>query len=260
MEQLDFFNTLEQTKPICPVCGNGFEKNKNYIQKYCSKKCNQKSFYEKNKDKALKKSKEWAKKNRDYCLEIGKRWRSENKDYNKEWYEKNKDKALKKQKKWYKENKDKALKKSKEWAKKNREKRRASGRKYYKENPKKIMESNSKHLKKKFENDKIYKINFKLAANIRSRIRNAIKLLYRNQHSIDILGCTVEYARGHLEKQFKEGMTWENHGLYGWHIDHIIPCASFDLTDPEQQKKCFHYTNLQPLWAKENMSKGAKIL
>ena len=54
-------------------------------------------------------------------------------------------------------------------------------------------------------------------------------------------------------------MTWENHGRYGWHIDHIMPCSSFDLTDPEQQKKCFHYTNLQPLWAHENMSKGAKI-
>jgi hypothetical protein len=53
-------------------------------------------------------------------------------------------------------------------------------------------------------------------------------------------------------------MTWENHGRYGWHIDHIRPCASFDLADPEQQRKCFHYTNLQPLWASENMRKGDK--
>lgn len=259
MEKLQIVEKLEEIKkPICQVCGNSFEKNKNYIQKYCSKKCNQKSFYEKNKDKKIKKSQKWYLNNRDHCLEIGKRWRSENKDYNKEWYEKNKDKVVKKQKKWYKENKDKALKKSQEWADKNREKRRESSRRYYKKNPKKCMKSNSKYLKKKFENDKTYKINFKLAANIRSRIRNAIKLLYRNQHSIDILGCTVEYARGHLEKQFKEGMTWDNHGE--WHIDHIIPCASFDLTDPEQQKKCFHYTNLQPLWAKENITKGVKIL
>jgi hypothetical protein len=61
----------------------------------------------------------------------------------------------------------------------------------------------------------------------------------------------------HLQKQFKEGMTKENHGL--WHIDHIRPISSFDLTKPEQQIKCFHYTNLQPLWAKENLSKGSKI-
>jgi hypothetical protein len=62
-----------------------------------------------------------------------------------------------------------------------------------------------------------------------------------------------------LQSKFKEVITWENHGKYAGHIDHIIPCASFDLTDPEQQKKCFHYTNLQPLWAHENLSKGAKI-
>jgi hypothetical protein len=78
--------------------------------------------------------------------------------------------------------------------------------------------------------------------------------------TFDLLGCNISEAKEHLEKQFKEGMIWENHGTHGWHIDHIIPCASFDLTYPEQQKKCFHYTNLQPLWAKENMSKGSNII
>ena len=51
-------------------------------------------------------------------------------------------------------------------------------------------------------------------------------------------------------------MTWENHTTHGWHIDHVKPCAVFDLSKPEEQKKCFHYTNLQPLWAKENLSKS----
>jgi len=55
-------------------------------------------------------------------------------------------------------------------------------------------------------------------------------------------------------------MTWENHGFDGWHVDHIKPCTSFDLTDLEQQKQCFHYTNLQPLWKKENFEKRDKIL
>ena len=52
-------------------------------------------------------------------------------------------------------------------------------------------------------------------------------------------------------------MTWENHTPTGWHVDHIIPCAAFDLSKPEEQRKCFHYTNLQPLWAIDNIRKGA---
>lgn len=69
-----------------------------------------------------------------------------------------------------------------------------------------------------------------------------------------LTGASIEVVKEHLERQFKKGMSWENRGE--WHVDHIRPCASFDLTDPEQQKQCFHYTNLQPLWAAENISKS----
>ena len=54
-------------------------------------------------------------------------------------------------------------------------------------------------------------------------------------------------------------MTWKNYGRNGWHIDHILPCSSFDLTDPEQRRKCFHYTNLQPLWEIDNIRKSDKV-
>lgn len=73
--------------------------------------------------------------------------------------------------------------------------------------------------------------------------------------SAELLGCTYEQLLAHLESQFSDGMNWENYGE--WHIDHIRPCASFDLLDPEEQRKCFHYTNLQPLWALDNLLKGA---
>jgi hypothetical protein len=73
-----------------------------------------------------------------------------------------------------------------------------------------------------------------------------------------LLGCSVSFLKGFLEAKFTEGMTWQNHGE--WHIDHIKPCASFNLLDEEEQKKCFHYTNLQPLWAAENLSKGCKYI
>lgn len=70
----------------------------------------------------------------------------------------------------------------------------------------------------------------------------------------DLVGCTAGELREHIESQFKSGMCWGNRHL--WHIDHIRPCASFDMSDPAQQAQCFHYLNLQPLWADENLKKG----
>jgi len=75
-----------------------------------------------------------------------------------------------------------------------------------------------------------------------------------------LIGCDVDKLIAHIESQFLTGMSWGNHGTHGWHIDHVLPCASFDMSDPEQQRKCFHYTNLQPLWGPDNIRKGDKIL
>ena len=89
-----------------------------------------------------------------------------------------------------------------------------------------------------------------------ARVRDAV--IRKRLKTLDFVGCSIQEVCRHLESQFLLGMTWDNYGLHGWHIDHIRPCASFDLTDPEQQKQCFHYTNLQPLWAADNIRKGAK--
>ncbi len=77
---------------------------------------------------------------------------------------------------------------------------------------------------------------------------------------LDLLGCSLDVFKDYLETKFQIGMVWENYTTYGWHIDHIKPCIEFNLKDPKQQQECFHYTNLQPLWWWENLSKGAKIL
>lgn len=98
----------------------------------------------------------------------------------------------------------------------------------------------------------------RLRNSVRSRIAKALLATQPSDQKIRLVGCTISELRTHLERQFQLGMTWENRGRYGWHIDHIRPCASFDLTDPEQQKLCFHFTNLQPLWAEDNLAKGAK--
>jgi len=93
----------------------------------------------------------------------------------------------------------------------------------------------------------------RLANNLRSRLRAAV--LYKSNSTLVLVGCSIEFLMGWLEKSFTEGMTWNNYGE--WHIDHIIPCAAFDLTIEENQMKCFHYTNLQPLWAIDNIMKGS---
>ena len=72
------------------------------------------------------------------------------------------------------------------------------------------------------------------------------------------MGCSIESLISHLESQFKDGMSWDNYGYYGWHIDHIIPLSSVSSED-EVYKLC-HYTNLQPLWAEDNLKKSNKIL
>lgn len=99
----------------------------------------------------------------------------------------------------------------------------------------------------------------KIVHNQRVRLNELLKSKKQNS-TTKLLGCTAIELKTHIEKQFEKGMTWDNYGLYGWHLDHIIPCAMFNLFDENDLKQCFHYTNLQPLWAKDNLLKSDKIL
>jgi len=140
---------------------------------------------------------------------------------------------------YYKKNRDKLLKKQEQ----------------YRSDPKN-KEKRKKYIRTYQQKQRLNK-SYKIKDNISRRIRSAINGK-KNHKTIELLGCSIKQLKIHLEKQFKNGMSWDNYGLYGWHIDHIKPCSTFDLTDVEQQKICFNYTNLQPLWAEENLSKGNK--
>ena len=102
---------------------------------------------------------------------------------------------------------------------------------------------------------------YKMIQNLRERLREVAKQKKventRAGPGSKLFGCSYRQLRNHLQKQFKEGMTWENYG--DWHIDHIKPMAKFNLNVDDQRNKCFHYTNLQPLWAKDNLKKGDKF-
>lgn len=156
----------------------------------------------------------------------------------------------------------------------NREARVSQSREYYKNNREKVIADNIAHRQKpevkaaRRKRDRhLYKtdINFRLGQRLRIRINAALKAQDGEKHTkcLDNLGCTMEQFKTYLESHFQEGMSWDNYGNPNgdhsncWHIDHTIPCSKFDLKDPSQVSKCFHYSNLKPMWAKDNLRKWA---
>ena len=101
-------------------------------------------------------------------------------------------------------------------------------------------------------------INLRLKRNLRRRLNHFVKGTNKSDHTLLLLGCDFKQFKKYIESLFLEGMSWDNYGMNGWHLDHIKPCISFDFSDFEQQKQCFHYTNLQPLWWIDNLKKSKK--
>lgn len=190
----------------------------------------------------------------------------------KEYCRKNSEKAKARAKKWYEDNKEYRLAqdKKKRSTPEYKETMKEYLRQYYIKNREVLRKKhneykiNTDYLKWKRENHKLNmetNPNYRFGHILRGRINSALRFnrTIKAKKTEELLGCSVEVARKHIESQFKPGMTWDNHGRRTWHIDHIKPISSFDLSNPEEQKKAFHYTNLQPLHWVENLTKGSKI-
>jgi len=125
-----------------------------------------------------------------------------------------------------------------------------------------FVKNNKEHIRKYYneweKNRKKIDPMFKITKNLRSRLWTVLKKNKKSETTMKLTGCTLEELKKHLESKFEDGMDWNNYGV--WHVDHIIACANFDLSNPEQQKICFHYTNLQPMWGEKNMQKGARLI
>ena len=188
----------------------------------------------------------------------GKKYRDENTEKiaarKKKYRDENTGKAAASRKKYYETNPEKAAASRKKYYETNHEKVNALAKKYYEANHEKVIVCKKKYYNNRRNTDPA----FKLLRNLRSRLGNAIKGNTKSASTMKLIGCTIEKLQEHLENQFTDDMTWENYGE--WHVDHILPCVSFDFTKDEEQFKCFHYANLQPLWAEDNLRKSSKII
>ena len=266
--------------------------NKTKDKLHCSCKMCDKEKYDKNRDRNILIMREYKKNNpekiKEYYLknqEKYKNYREYNKDtiklYMKDYYinnqikikeyiEKNSEISKQKRKEYYIKNINLLKKKRKEYYIKNKEKISEYNKNYRKNNIEKetirvknYYEKNKKYLIKKssiisLEKRRKFPIE-RLKHNVRNRIKDYLsrKNIKKTNKTFEIVGCTPQELILHIEKQFTEGMSWDNQGMFGWHIDHIIPLSSAN-TDEEVYNLC-HYTNLQPLWAFDNLSKGKKL-
>lgn len=198
-----------------------------------------KDYYYKNQEKQKRKAKEYARKNKKLRSEYQKQWWDKNPNYRKQYYDNNIEKMRKLVLEYRNRNIQKCRDSKKRWDERNKDKVRR-WQKLYRE-------------RKKGD------ICYMLKMNVTRGILTALKQNTKKSKSSILLGCSIQIYKKHLENQFDKNMTWANYGKY-WHIDHKIPCASFELSKKEEQEKCFHYRNTQPLEKIENIKKGAKII
>lgn len=210
------------------------EKNKDKILKA------KKKYYRKNKDSLSKKKKEHYYENKDLYRVRNKIYRTENKDkidlYSKEYQLKNKDKIREQRKKFRENNKEKTA---------------------YKRSLPYVKEKRNENRRKRYKEDFQYKITLLLRCRL-SKLLKTQNTKKRNK-TLDLIGCSINEFCKHIENQFDENMSWDNHGSY-WHLDHIYPLSKADLTKESEIKRVMHYSNFQPLEAIENIKKGNKIL
>ena len=138
---------------------------------------------------------------------------------------------------------------------KNRDYRNAYSKVYYKQNKPRLIIYACKNFKRRYKSDILFRVKHLL----RTRLGNLckIKRLVKSKKTMDLLGCDLKFFKSHIESQFGPGMRWDNHGRWGWHIDHIMP-LDMAKTSKDMESLC-HYKNLQPLWWYDNLSKSGTI-
>lgn len=261
-------------QPYCKPC-DAERKRKHNKENYDIIQKKRKNYYESNKEKLSIKQKEFYYLNKDKISKKSKEYRERTKEQksftDKIYREKNKEILLQKKKEYYYKNREAIREKSKilRNTPEAKEKKSLTDKIYRQNNIEKLRAYREKRKDAIREYARIRcneksktDISFKILKNLRSRIRFALKKgkIKKADTTENLLGCSVPDFKKYFTSLFKEDMTWDNFMNGEIHIDHIIPCSKFDLKDEEQQKICFHYTNLQPLWGVDNLKKGTRII
>ncbi len=168
----------------------------------------------------------------------------------KAWRENNPDKFKATRKLNYQKNIDKMREEKRAYGAKTKPQKASYDIEYREANKKKIA-AYKKEWEKKMMNDPI----FKIKRNLRRRVHHALMGRNKSDNTFKLIGCSPEDFKSHIEGLWIDNMSWDNYGPSGWHIDHIKECHTFELSDPEQQRECFHYSNQRPLWAKDNLTR-----
>jgi len=177
-------------------------------------------------------------------------------EYKKKWAAEHIEERRAKQKAFREANPELVKQRKKEEYIKHKDRYNAHNKAWYKNNKSSLLLQQKEYKAIRHKEDPTTK----LADRLRHRLHQALKGNAKSDHTLTLLGCTIPELRIHLERQFSDGMNWDNWNYYGWHIDHIKPLALFDLSLPEEQKRACHFSNLQPLWQKDNFIKGARYI
>jgi hypothetical protein len=194
---------------------------------------------------------------REEQLESQRKWREKNRDYPKQYVEKNADKVLEYRKTHYENNKQKSLEYTRQWRRDNPEKYRNARKNYIESNREQVNQYHREWKLQKRNTD----VHYKLRENMSRRIRYELNTLLKGKktkRTCEYLQCDLDFLKVYLESKFEYGMNWKNYGKV-WHIDHIVPCTTWDLPNTFDTFCCWNYRNLQPLWAFENHSKKDKF-
>lgn len=244
-----YYVKKESKEPIkCNICGNDFIRGEPGSQGRRCPVCHKEyktQYYLNHMQEISEKGKKYREKNPDKKKESDRKYREENLEkileYDRKRHKEHAEERNAHRRAWYRKpgNKERFREYFTEWAEENHDKLRASSRERH-------------AIRSKIDPDYMMRIA------LRSRVEYALKYQKadRYDHMANLVGCSIQELHNYIESKFTSDMTWDNYGVGGWELDHIIPCSYWDLTDEVQQRECFNFSNLQPMWAAENRRKS----